>query len=135
MISMLKRNEEAKGELAAEDFASAVVKVAVLLVIGIFIINGICTGSNITASSPFYASYQAVQTNLTSGYGLASLMVLVLGAAGIMHFLGFMQLGIMKYKAQNIASPCKYQNMIRAGMHREICVKESKGKPVRANRL
>jgi hypothetical protein len=90
MLQMLKRNEEAKGELAAEDFASAVVKVAVLLVIGIFIVNGICTGSNITASSPFYSSYTAIQTNLTSGYSLASLLVLVIAAAGIMHFLGFM---------------------------------------------
>jgi len=90
MLQMLKRNEEAKGELATEDFASAVVKVAVLLVIGIFIVNGICTGANITVNSPFYSAYQGVQTNLISGYGLASLLVLVIGAAAIMHFLGFM---------------------------------------------
>jgi hypothetical protein len=90
MISMSRRNEEAAGGLAAEDFATAVVKVAVLLVIGIFLINGIVEGSNITAGSPFYAAYQGVQNNLISGYGLASLMVLVIGSAGIMHFLGFM---------------------------------------------
>jgi len=41
----------------------------------------------------------------------------------------------MKRKAQNIASPCKYEKMICAGMNREICVKEDKGKKVRANRI
>jgi hypothetical protein len=90
MLQMSKRNEEAAGALAAEDFASAVVKVAVLLVIGVFIISSVVTASNITDSSPFYSAYQAVQTNLTSSYGLASLLVLVIGAAAIMHFLGFM---------------------------------------------
>jgi hypothetical protein len=93
MISMSKRffgQEEAAGALAAENFASAVVKVAVLLIIGIFLVNGIVSGANITSGSPFYAAYQGVQSNLISGYSLASLMALVLGAVGIMHFLGFM---------------------------------------------
>lgn len=93
MLTMTKRfsgNEEAAGDLGAEYFASAVVKVAVILVVGVFLINGVVSGSNITAGTPFYAAYQGVQSNLISGYGLASLMVLVVGAAGIMHFLGFM---------------------------------------------
>jgi uncharacterized membrane protein len=93
MISMLKRfldSEEAKGSLDAEDFASVIVKVAILLVIGVFIISSVVTASNITADSPFYAAYSSVSDNITSGYGLASLLVLVAGAATIMHFLGFM---------------------------------------------
>ena len=81
--------EKAEG-VGASDWATAIIKVACILIIGVVILNAIVGSTNITASSPFYALYGTVQTNITSGYTLAALMVLALGAGAIMHFLGFM---------------------------------------------
>jgi len=42
----------------------------------------------------------------------------------------------MRKSARNIACPCKFDRMIRAGMNREICVKETgKGKKVRIKKM
>ena len=86
---VMTKVEKAEG-IGASDWATAIIKVAVILIVGIVILNGVVAGANITASSPFYTLYQSVQTNITSGYTLAALMVLALGAGAIMHFLGFM---------------------------------------------
>jgi hypothetical protein len=93
MITMSKRyfgNETAEGNVPADAFAMAVVKVACVLIIGVVILSGVFTASNITTSSPFYNMYQAVISNVNSGYSLAALMVLAVGSGAIIHFLGFM---------------------------------------------
>jgi len=93
MISMAKRflgNEQADGDIPADAWAMAIVKVACILIIGVVILGGIVTASNITAGSPFYGMYNSVIANINSGYSLAALMVLAIGAGAIMHFLGFM---------------------------------------------
>jgi hypothetical protein len=83
-------NEKADGDVPADAWATAIIKVACILVIGVVILNGVVAGANITASSPFYTLYTSVQANINSGYSLAALMVLAIGAGAIMHFLGFM---------------------------------------------
>jgi hypothetical protein len=93
MISMTKRfcgNEKADGDVPADAWATAVIKVSVILIIGVVILGGITTSANITAGTPFYSMYQSVVANINSGYSLAALMVLAIGAGAIMHFLGFM---------------------------------------------
>ena len=94
MITSAKRFvssvEPADGDVPADQWAMAIVKVACILIIGVVILGGIVTASNITASSPFYAMYNSVIGNINSGYSLAALMVLAIGAGAIMHFLGFM---------------------------------------------
>ena len=94
MITQAKRFmgslESASGEIPPDAWAMAVVKVACILIIGIVILGGVFSASNITASSPFYGMYNAVIANVNSGYSLAALMVLAVGAAAIMNFLGFM---------------------------------------------
>jgi hypothetical protein len=81
--------ERAEG-IAAEDFATAIIKVAAILVIGVTILNSIVSTANISNTSTFYTLFTNVQNNIVSGYTLAALMVLALGAGAIMHFLGFM---------------------------------------------
>jgi len=83
-------NEKADGDVPADAWATAIIKVACILVIGVVILNGVVAGANITASSPFYSLYNTVQSNINSGYTLSALMVLAIGAGAIMHFLGFM---------------------------------------------
>jgi hypothetical protein len=93
MISMTKRfvgNEIADGDVPADAWATAVIKVSCILVIGVVILNSVVSSCNITAGSPFYAMYNSVVGNINSGYSLAALMVLSIGAGAIMHFLGFM---------------------------------------------
>jgi hypothetical protein len=93
MITISKRffgNEKADGDVPADAWAMAVIKVSCILVIGVVILGGITTASNITAGSPFYAMYQSVVNNINSGYSLAALMVLAIGSGAILHFLGFM---------------------------------------------
>lgn len=83
-------NEKANGDVPADAFATAIVKVACILIIGVAILSGVVSTANITASSPFYGLMQNVQGNINSGYTLAALMVLAIGSGAILHFLGFM---------------------------------------------
>jgi len=86
----MDKYEKAEGDVPADAWATAIIKVSCILVIGVVILNGVVLGANITASSPFYALYTSVQANINSGYTLAALMVLAIGAGAIMHFLRFM---------------------------------------------
>jgi hypothetical protein len=89
-ILMNYKLEKAEGQGAAPDaWATAIIKVSCILVIGVVILNAVVGGANVT-TGPFVTLYQSVQTQITSGYTLAALMVLAIGAAAIMHFLGFM---------------------------------------------
>ena len=81
--------EQAEGDVPADAWATAIIKVACILVIGVVILNAVVGSTNIT-TGPFVTLFQSVQTNITSGYTLAALMVLAIGAGAIMHFLGFM---------------------------------------------
>ena len=85
----MKKIEKAEGT-GASDWATAIIKVSCILVIGVVILNGIVGAVNVSADTPFYTLYESVKSNITSGYTLAALMVLALGAGAIMHFLGFM---------------------------------------------
>lgn len=82
--------EKAEGDVPADAWGTAVIKVGCLLLIGIVIVTGIVQGANITSGSPMYGMEQSVLSNFNSGYALASLLVLVIGAAAVMTFLGFM---------------------------------------------
>ena len=76
--------------IAPEDFAQTIIKLAVVLVIGVVIIESVVTNTGMNDSSqPFYSLMQSVNTNITSGYALGSLMVLAAGASAILYYLGF----------------------------------------------
>jgi hypothetical protein len=81
--------ESAEGDVPANALATSIIKVSCVLFIGIVIISGVFTASNITASSAFYSAYKTVTDNVTSGYTLVSLMIMVIGAGSILYFLGF----------------------------------------------
>ncbi len=83
------KTEKAEGDIPADAWASAVIKVSCILVIGVVILNGVTNATNLT-TGPFVGLFHTVETNITSGYTLAALMVLAIGAGAIMHFLGFM---------------------------------------------
>ena len=82
-------NESADGDVPADAWATAVIKVSCILVIGVVILNSVVTATNVT-TGPFAGLMVTVQQNINSGYTLAALMVLSIGAGAIMHFLGFM---------------------------------------------
>lgn len=82
--------ESAQGDVPADAWATAIIKVACILVIGVVVLESVVSSANIEANSTFYTLYQSVTTNIQSGYTLAALMVLSLGAGAVMHFLGFM---------------------------------------------
>jgi hypothetical protein len=86
----LNRREESEGFVPPEMWISSIIKVAYILIIGIVILNGVVSGTNLSANSTFYGLLQNVQSNITSDYTLMSLLILVVGAGAIMHFLGFM---------------------------------------------
>jgi hypothetical protein len=82
--------ESGEGAIPAESWVNSIIKVAVIFIIGIVILQGVTdnTGLNNT-SAPFYSLAISVKSSITSGYTLASLMIMVLGAAAITHYLGF----------------------------------------------
>lgn len=82
--------DKAYADVPADAWATAIIKVSCILIIGVVILNAVVGGANITESSPFYSLYTSVTSNINSGYTLAALMVLSIGAGAIMHFLGFM---------------------------------------------
>ncbi len=82
--------EEAQGDMSADDWATAIIKVSCILILGVVVLNSVVGTAAIDSNSTFYTLYQSVTTNIESGYTLAALMVLCLGAGAIMHFLGFM---------------------------------------------
>lgn len=83
--------EKAEGEVEnPASWATGIIKVACILVIGVVILNGVVDTSTIDANSTFYELFNNVTNNIESGYTLAALMILALGAAAIMRFLGFM---------------------------------------------
>lgn len=73
-----------------EDFVVAIIKVACVLVIGTVILNSVVSSLDVNNSSAFSGVFARVQANIQTGYALAALMVLVVGAGAIMKFLGFM---------------------------------------------
>jgi hypothetical protein len=81
--------EKAEGEVP-EMWATGIIKVACILVIGVVILNSVVGTATIDANSTFYDLFNNVTQNIESGYTLAALMILALGAAAIMRFLGFM---------------------------------------------
>lgn len=85
----MEQFEKAEVE-APEDWATGIIKVACILVIGVVILNSVVTSCNVASNSTFYTLYTNVTSNIQSGYTLAALMVLALGAGAIMRFLGFM---------------------------------------------
>ena len=74
----------------ADAWATAIIKVSCILVIGVLVLNGVVSSVNLTTMGPFSGLLTTVTTNVTNGYTLGALMVLALGAGAIMHFLGFM---------------------------------------------
>jgi hypothetical protein len=83
-------NEIADGDISPEQWATAVIKVACILIIGVVILNSVTTAANVTSDSIFYNLMSQVHNNINSGYQLAALMVLSIGAGAILHLLGFM---------------------------------------------
>ncbi len=90
VIRKLNFMETAAGDVPADQWATAIIKVSCILVIGVVVLNSVVAAADIQANSTFYTLFQSVKTNITSGYTLSALMVLALGSGAIMHFLGFM---------------------------------------------
>jgi hypothetical protein len=86
----LRSEESAEGVLAPEDWVNSIVKIACIFVIGLIILQCVVNNTGLNNSSaPFFDLMQTVQSQITSGYTLASLMIMVLGASAIIHYLGF----------------------------------------------
>lgn len=79
-------SERAEGDMGADQWATAIIKVACILIIGVVILNGVTTAANVT-TGPFAGLMTSVNANISAGY---TLMALAIGAGAIMHFLGFM---------------------------------------------
>jgi hypothetical protein len=80
--------ESAEGDIGS-DWATAVIKVSCLLIIGVVILNSVCSASNVT-TGPFSGLMTTVESSINPGYTLATLMVLAIGSGSILYFLGFM---------------------------------------------
>jgi hypothetical protein len=91
MRSLNRRDcEIADGFVPPEAWASSIIKITCILIIGVTILNGVVIGTNLSANSTFYGLMTSVQGSITSGYTLLSLLILVVGSGAILHFLGFM---------------------------------------------
>jgi hypothetical protein len=85
----LRSEEPAEGNILPEDYVTYIIKVACILVIGLVILSSIVGSNSMNASDPFYDLAIAVKDQITSGYTLGSLMIMVLGAAAVIRYLGF----------------------------------------------
>jgi hypothetical protein len=86
----LRSADSGEGSVGADVWITAIIKIACLFVIGIVILESVVNNTGVNNSSePFYDLMVSVKSNITSGYTLASLMVLVIGAGAVIHFLGF----------------------------------------------
>ena len=74
----------------AAEVVTVIVRVAAILIIGVVILNGVVSAAGLESGDTFYNLSQAVVTNIESGYTLAALMVLALGASAIMRYMGFL---------------------------------------------
>ena len=89
-LAVKEKAEQDDDTIAVEDWATAIIKVSCILVIGVVILNSVVSSANMSADSSFAPLMKSVQDNIASGYTLAALMVLAIGAGAMMHFLGFM---------------------------------------------
>jgi hypothetical protein len=77
--------------VAPESWAIAVIKLACIFVIGLVIIESVYDNAGLNNTSAIlYSLGVNVKNQISSGYTLASLMVLVVGAVAVMSYLGFM---------------------------------------------
>lgn len=79
---------DAQGD--ASQVTTTIIRVAAVLMIGVVILNGVVESAGLESGDAFYNLSQSVIANVESGYTLAALMVLALGAAAIMRYMGFM---------------------------------------------
>ena len=82
-------NEPADGYVPA-NYTTSILKVARILIIGIAILSGVVSTSNIEECSPFHTLFNIVIGSINSGYTLAALMIISMGAVAILYYLGFM---------------------------------------------
>jgi hypothetical protein len=78
------------GDVTADAWITAIIRVSCIMVVGLIIISGICTASNTTASSPLYSIYNSLLNQFNGGYSLAALMILVISAVALIYFLCLM---------------------------------------------
>jgi len=88
-MRMMNINKEKAEAEVPEDWARKIIKISCVLVIGVIIMNGISDAAVINDNDTLYDLAVSVQGAISSGYTLAALMVLALGAAAIMRFLSF----------------------------------------------
>jgi len=74
----------------AGQVTTTIIRVSAILVIGVVILNGVVESAGLESGDAFYNLSESVIQNVESGYVLAALMVLALGAAAIMRYMGFM---------------------------------------------
>lgn len=74
----------------AGQVTTTIIRVSAILVIGVVILNGVVESAGLESGDAFYNLSESVIQNVESGYVLAALIVLALGAAAIMRYMGFM---------------------------------------------
>jgi hypothetical protein len=93
----LNQPESGEGELSADSWAMSIIKLSMILIIGILVLNGIYAAVGLNNSSaPLYSLAGSVKNSITSGYTMGGLLVLVVGAGAVLHFLGFRCKKIMR---------------------------------------
>jgi small-conductance mechanosensitive channel len=91
IIRKFTSQEEAVGGVTdASDWSTMIIRVACILIIGVVILEGVTDAYPVNVSDPFYDLAIGVRDTITSGYTLAGILVLVIGCAAVVHFLGFM---------------------------------------------
>ena len=90
MIKEIKELGMVEEQGDAAEVTTTIIRVAAILVIGVVILNGVVASAGLQVGDPFYNLSQSVIGNVESGYTLAALMVLALGAAAIMRYMGFL---------------------------------------------
>jgi hypothetical protein len=62
---------------------------AIVLYVGLPVIGGVITAANISATSPLYPVYTALNSTLVSGYGVMGLSLLIIGVVTILGYFGW----------------------------------------------
>lgn len=84
-------NEKAQGDIVglSTGGTKALITLAIILVIGVVIINGVVDGASLAENDSMYATLTAIITSINTAFVLAGIVMLVVVAVVILGLLGY----------------------------------------------
>lgn len=84
-------NEKAQGDIVglSTGGTKALITLAIILVIGVVIVNGVVDGANLAENDSMYTTLQTIISSINTAFVLAGIVMLVVVAVVILGLLGY----------------------------------------------